>query len=96
MQISTKSNKAENVTKLNQWGGVRNNEQQSNQGSRGFAGKTPDQLGSDLSNEQIRTFKGFTPNRGGIDYGLGSADGNENPMGFKQDSKPKAYKKTRV
>ena len=98
MKIGTKGNKAPTVTNLNMWGGAKNNEQRNT--SNGFGGKTPDKLACDTSNEQVangKTFKGFTPNRGSFDYRLGGVkDGNENPRGFKQDAKPKAYKPSGV
>jgi hypothetical protein len=99
MKISTKGKKSPNVTNLNPWGGAVNNEQPQ-AANRGFAGKTPTIYGGDLSNEQTangKYFKGFSPNRSGIDYRLGGqSDGNENPKGFKQDAKPKAYKPSGV
>lgn len=95
MRMSYKGSKAPNVTNLNMWGGVKNNEQSQAQ-NNGFPGKTPGDYGQDLSNEQYaagKCFKGFSPNRSGVDYRLGGqVQGNENPKGFKQDSKPKAYK----
>lgn len=95
MKINTKGSKAPTVTSLNKWGGVTNNENA--RATKGFGGKTPDIYACDTSNEQKamgKTFKGFSPNRSGVDYRLGGqSQGNENPRGFKQDNKPKAYKK---
>lgn len=93
MRISTKGQKAPTVTNLNKWGGVTNNENY--RATKGFAGKTPDIYACDTSNQQPTRNSNFkaNPNRGGIDYRLGGvSQGNENPRGFKQDSKPKAYK----
>src|SRR5258708_39855446 len=79
MNINTKGNKAPNVTNLNPWGGVVNNEQPNT--SKGFGGKTPSNYFGDTSNEQTangKTFKGFSPNRGGIYDRLNvSSDVNE-------------------
>lgn len=104
MKINTKGNKAPTVTSLNKWGGVKNNEQL-NAMSKGVSryaggGTNFSKLATDKSNEQKsagETFNGFTPNRGGIDSRLGGqSQGNENPKGFKQSAKPKAYKPSGV
>jgi hypothetical protein len=74
-----------NVSGLNIWGGIANNE--NSRGSNGFGGKTPDKLATDKSNEQPTKSSNFTtkPNRGSIDYMHGSnKSSNENPKGWKQ------------
>lgn len=94
MKISTKktvskfagrSSSQNNVSGLNNWGGLTNNEQKNT--SKGFGGKTPDIYACDTSNEQPTKSSNakFKSNSGAIDYSRGGdRSGNENPKGWKQ------------